>query len=92
MPSGHTADSTFAPDVDAIFKALTETCAALQAKERGDREVIAARILDLALSGVTDSSALRARVLLEARPRNGSVFAPGRPKTNRPAETGRLLP
>ena len=74
---GQTADSTFAPDINAICKALTETCAALQANDRSDREVIAARILDLALSGVTDSSALRARVLMEARPRNGSVLTPG---------------
>jgi hypothetical protein len=75
MPRRHqAADSTFHHDInEAMFKALAEACGALHVIDQGDREVIATRILDLALNGVTDSSALRARVLLEARPRKGSL-------------------
>jgi hypothetical protein len=71
-------DSTFGHDTnEAMFKALTEACGALHATDRGDREVIATRILDLALSGVKDSATLRTRVLRDARSgtRTGSALS-----------------
>jgi hypothetical protein len=87
MPSRpQSADSTFGHDInEAMFKALTETCAALHAKKRGDREVIAARILDLALSGVKDSATLRTRVLRDARSvtRTGSTLSSVKKQTAR---------
>jgi hypothetical protein len=87
MPSRpQSADSTFGHDInEAMFKALTETCGALQANDRSDREVIAARILDLALSGVKDSATLRTRVLRDARSvtRTGSTLSSVKKQTAR---------
>ena len=61
--------SAFDPDaIDAMSKALEEACKALQVDGvQKDREVIAARIIDLARNGVVDAKALSERVLAEAR-------------------------
>lgn len=62
--------NTFEPEtVAAMSRAFEEACVALQifsGDEKG-RETVATRIVDLARNGITDSGALRDRVLLEAR-------------------------
>lgn len=61
--------SAFQPDeIDAMSRALEETCKALHVNGRAkDREVIASRIIDLARNGILDARALRERVLSETR-------------------------
>jgi hypothetical protein len=61
--------SAFAPDdIDAMSRALEETCKALHIDGRAkDREIIAVRIVDLARNGVVDATALRDRVLAETK-------------------------
>ena len=55
--------------VAAMSRAFEEVCAALQvfAGDSKGREIVAARIIDLARAGVTDPAALRDRVLRESR-------------------------
>ena len=64
-----TDQSAFDPQaITAMSKALEETCAALQVNgQTKDREIIAARIIDLARNGVIDATALRDRVVAEAK-------------------------
>jgi len=60
----------FGPDeIDIISRGYVETCNALGvfAGDQRGRAVIAARIIDLAGSGVMDAKALRDRVLLEVK-------------------------
>ena len=61
--------SAFEPaEIDAMSRALEETCKALQINGQAkDREIIAARIIDLARSGILDAKALRERVLAETK-------------------------
>jgi hypothetical protein len=67
----HLTDKTaFDPAaIEAMSKALEETCIALQvyAGDEKGREIIATRIIDLARNGLTDPTALRDRVIAEAR-------------------------
>jgi hypothetical protein len=61
--------SAFEPDeIAAMSRALEETCKALHINgEVHDREVIAARTIDLARNGVLDAKSLKDRVVAEAR-------------------------
>jgi len=60
-------NSAFEPEaIAAMSRALEETCEALHINGKiHHREVIAARIIDLARDGVIDATALRRRVLAE---------------------------
>jgi hypothetical protein len=65
-----TDQSAFGPAaIEAMSKAFEEACNTLQvfAGDEKGREIIAARIIDLARGGVVDAKALRDRVLAEAR-------------------------
>ena len=55
--------------IEAMSKAFEEACNALQvfAGDEKGREIIATRIIDLARGGVIDATALRDRVIAEAR-------------------------
>jgi len=55
--------------ITAMSSALEKVCAELRiyAGDRHGREIIAARIIDLARNGVFDADALRDRVLKESR-------------------------
>lgn len=57
--------SAFGPEaIEAMSKALEETCRVLHINGQAqDREVIAARIIDLARRGVIDATALSERVI-----------------------------
>ena len=60
----------FAPaDTVILTRAIEEACKALKipAEARHDREVIAARIADLARTGISDAKTLWDRVVTEAR-------------------------
>ena len=60
----------FSPEtIAAMSKAFEGACIALRvyAGDEKGREIIAARIIDLARGGVVDAKALRDRVLAEAR-------------------------
>ena len=61
-------DSVFEPhDINAMSRALDNVCAALNLKDdSAAREVIAARIIDLARCGERSPTRLRDRVLHEA--------------------------
>jgi hypothetical protein len=61
--------SAFDPDqIDAMSRALEETCRALHINGQIQvREIIAARIIDLARDGVLDAKALSERVMAETR-------------------------
>jgi hypothetical protein len=64
------ARATFDPhDIDAMYEAFVDVCAELHiAKSDNEaREIIAARIIDLARGGIIDSDALRDRVLRESK-------------------------
>jgi hypothetical protein len=67
----HLTDKTaFGPAaIEAMSKAFEEACTALQvyAGDEKGREVIATRIIDLARGGLIDPTALRDRVIAEAR-------------------------
>ena len=67
----HLTDKTaFGPAaIEAMSKAFEEACIALQvyAGDEKGREIIATRIIDLARSGLIDPTALRDRVIAEAR-------------------------
>ena len=67
----HLTDQTaFGPAaIEAMSKAFAEACNALQVFAGDDkgREIIATRIIDLARGGVIDATALRDRVVAEAR-------------------------
>ena len=56
-------------DTVILSRAIEEACAALRipADARHDREVVAARIADLARTGIKDADVLRDRVVTEAR-------------------------
>jgi hypothetical protein len=56
-------------DTVILRRAIEEACEALgiPADARDDREVVAARIADLARAGISDADALRDRVITEAR-------------------------
>ncbi|MGB9364944.1 MAG: hypothetical protein WCE79_02910 [Xanthobacteraceae bacterium] len=56
-------------DTAILTRAIDEACEALRipADARHDREVIAARIADLARTGISDADVLRDRVVTEAR-------------------------
>ena len=60
--------AAFDPEaIDAMSKALEDACKALHINgEIKDREVVAARIIDLARNGVIDAKALSDRVINEA--------------------------
>jgi hypothetical protein len=60
--------SAFEPEaVDAMSRALEAACKALRIDgEAPDRQIIAARIIDLARGGVVDATALCERVVREA--------------------------
>jgi hypothetical protein len=62
-------NSAFEPEaITAMSDALEETCKALHINgQRHAREVIAARIIDLARNGVIDAAALSRRVLAEMK-------------------------
>lgn len=55
------------PAIEAMARALEEICAGLAITDTKDRETIALRIIDLARSGVRNTTTLRERVLAEAR-------------------------
>jgi hypothetical protein len=59
--------SGFQPDeIETMSRALEDACKALHVNGQvHDREVIAARIIDLARNGVIDAKALRERVVAE---------------------------
>ena len=61
--------SAFEPEaIEAMSTALEETCIALQVEgQTKDREIIAARIIELARNGIIDSTALRDRVVGEVK-------------------------
>jgi hypothetical protein len=62
--------SAFGPvAIEAMSKAFEEACIALQvyAGDEKGREIIATRIIDLARAGLIDPTALRDRVIAEAR-------------------------
>ena len=61
--------AAFGPEaIEAMSKALEETCQALQINGQvKDREFIATRIVDLARLGVVDAKALSDRVIAETR-------------------------
>ena len=67
----HLTDKTaFGPAaIEAMCKAFEEACIALQvyAGDEKGREIIATRIIDLARGGLIDPTALRDRVIAEAR-------------------------
>ena len=67
----HLTDKTaFGPAaIEAMSKAFEEACTALQvyAGDEKGREIIATRIIDLARGGLIDPTALRDRVIAEAR-------------------------
>ncbi len=61
--------SAFDPEaISAMSKALEESCAALKINgQTKDRQIIAARIIDLARNGVIDPTALRDRVVAKTK-------------------------
>jgi hypothetical protein len=62
--------SCFEPDATAVLAdAIDRTCLALQipSTDRHCREVVAARIIDLARGGILDAEALQKRVVNEAK-------------------------
>ena len=67
----HLTDKTaFGPAaIEAMSSAFEEACIALQvyAGDEKGREIIAARIIDLARRGLVDPTELRDRVIAEAR-------------------------
>ena len=67
----HLTDKTaFGPAaIEAMSRAFEEACTALQvyAGDEKGREIIATRIIDLARGGLIDPTALRDRVIAEAR-------------------------
>jgi hypothetical protein len=67
----HLTDKTaFGPAaIEAMSQAFEEACIALQvfAGDEKGREIIATRIIDLARNGLIDPTALRDRVIAEAR-------------------------
>jgi hypothetical protein len=71
MPIRHYLNdhAAFEPQhIDAMSKALEETCKTLHVNGHAhDREVIAARIIDLARNGVIDAKVLADRVVAEAK-------------------------
>lgn len=62
-------NAAFEPDaIEAMSEALERACAALHVNgQLRDREVIAARIIDLARNGVIDAKALSERVVAETK-------------------------
>jgi hypothetical protein len=62
-------NDAFYPDaIEAMSEALERTCAALHVSgQLRDREVIAARIIDLARNGVFDAKVLSDRVVAETK-------------------------
>jgi hypothetical protein len=63
-------NSTFEPEEALLLaRAVDDTCSALHIPREDihDREIIAARIVDLARSGIVDAAALRQRVLQESK-------------------------
>jgi hypothetical protein len=81
--------SAFQPgEIDAMSRALEEVCKTLNINgDARHRETIAARIIDLARSGVRDAKALSERVLAEAKIRP----EPHRPRRS-PASDSRRAP
>jgi hypothetical protein len=60
-------DSVFEPhDIKAMSMALDDVCSALKLRDGSAKEVIAARIIDLARCGERNPTRLRDRVLHEA--------------------------
>ena len=61
--------AAFEPEaIDAMSKALEKACTALHIDgEIKDREVVAARIIDLARNGIINTETLSARVIAEVR-------------------------
>ena len=61
--------NAFEPDqIEAMSRALEEACNTLHVDGRvHDREAIAARIIDLARSGIIDTKVLSSRVVAETR-------------------------
>lgn len=61
--------SGFDPDqIEILSRALEDACAALHVNGQiHDREVVAARIVDLARNGVLDAQALSDRVIAETK-------------------------
>jgi hypothetical protein len=61
--------SAFDPDaIEAMSAALEQACSALRVNGHiRDREVIAARIIDLARNGVIDAKTLSKRVIAETK-------------------------
>ncbi len=69
--------SAFGPDaIKVMSDALERACLALNVNGHlRDREVIAARIIDLARNGATDAQALSERVVAETKTLEGSLRA-----------------
>jgi hypothetical protein len=61
--------AAFEPEtIDAMSKALEKACTALHIDgEIKDREIVAARIIDLARNGIINPQTLSARVIAEVR-------------------------
>ena len=61
--------SAFEPDkIDALSRVLDEVCKTLDINGQDkDREIIAARIIDMARNGIVDAETLRERVLSETK-------------------------
>ena len=61
--------AAFEPEtIDAMSRALEKACTALHINgEIKDREIVAARIIDLARNGIINTDALSARVIAEVR-------------------------
>jgi len=68
MPIRSYLDDHSAFEIDAMSRALEDTCKALHINGQAhDREPIAARIIDLARNGIIDVKALSERVIAETR-------------------------
>jgi hypothetical protein len=70
MRTSHRDNPSFEPDATSILAAaIDDTCNALNipSEHAHEREIIAARIVDLARGGILDADALRDRVLQEAK-------------------------
>lgn len=67
LPFLRNGENVFDPkDVTAMSMALDDVCKSLNLPDGPDKEVVAARIIDLARRGIRSPTVLRDRVLREA--------------------------